>query len=266
MYIEADLTIQGTELRSGVTSLTSNIPWIATLAKNASTAANVGDVALSLDITKLFESTIDRTGVAIKGFNNNKFISGPVVTSLVAGDSSVTLSGPRTAEGEYIGPVAISVNANKANDLLPTDTQLFNATMEAYGDLIAIGLPPNRSSSFVNAFHVPVSVAANSQLKFVIWVTGPQTFTVPSSLGLSTRVFTRPTLTTPSVTIPVESPIALGVPTGTISNAGKYIELSSVNITVSGGDTVYLRIYRAGTGDGVGSEIHILKNFAMFVV
>jgi hypothetical protein len=39
-----------------------------------------------------------------------------------------------------------------------------------------------------------------------------------------------------------------------------------VNITVSGGDTVYLRIYRAGTGDGVGSEIHILKNFAMFVV
>lgn len=263
MYLEADLTVQGTELRTGVTSLTSTIPWLDTVSRGTNSAATVGDVALQLDLVNMFESLTDVSGVALKGFANSKFLAGPVVAELYPGDSTVTLSGTRSAGGGYIGAVTISVNSNKEFDLLPTDSQLFGATMEAYGDLIAIGLPPSRTSSFVNAFHVPASVSANAKLRFVLWLTGPQTYTVPASITLGTRVFTRPSGA--AVTIPTEGSLALTVPASTSVAAGKYIELVSADLTVSGGDTVYLRITRTGSGDGVGSEMHILKNFAVFV-
>jgi len=262
MYLETDLTAQGTELLTGVTSLSTKIPWLEVLGRGTSNAASIGDLQLAIDDSKLYTELVSDDGVVLKSLLEGKFVRGTAVSSLRSASPAITLSGQQDSSGQFIGPVLMQFAGSKEFDLLPIDTQLFNATTEAYGDLMALGLPPGRTSSFVCSFHVPTSVPANSNLKFILWLSGGQTYSVPSSLSLTSRVFGRPTAAT---AIPTENALALTIPSGLSVPVGKYVEVSSANVVVSGGDTVYLRVARAGASDSVGTEIHVLKQFAVFV-
>lgn len=263
MYLETDLTVQGTELLTGVTSLTTQIPWLAVLGTGSSTAAKIGDLSLVVDDANLYTTTTSDDGVVMKSVVGGKFVRGGAVSSLRSLSSAITLTGQQDVSGRFIGPVDMEFVGSKDYDLLPVDTQLFNATTESYGDLMALGLPPGRTSSFVCSFHVPASVPAGSKIKFVLWLSGGQTYTVPSTLTLKSRVFARPT--SGAVSVPSENALVLSIPVGTSVPVGKYVELSSAQVTVSGGSTVYLRVTRTGGSDAVGTEIHVLKQFAVFV-
>ena len=182
---------------------------------------------------------------------------------VAAGSSSLQITGGFKKGNMHYGDITISVVTSKDYDLLPVDTQLFSAQTEAYADTMAIGLPAQRNSSFVSAYHVPVAVADGSTLRFVFWLLSNTVISLPAGLKTYVRRFAEPA-DAEKLDLPVESEVVLNYTSGNVLTAGKYLRVTTELVEVSGGDTVYIRFARAGATDGESAELHVLKQYAKF--
>lgn len=262
MVLEATFGVGQDVSATSVSSLVSRAGWLKVLRRNSTPEADTGDLDLAIDDAQLVGATNDTASLAFKRYLDGKFTRGPVVTSVRSVSNSLSITGEAQLTGGYqYGALELNVTASKDFDLLPVDTQLFGATTEAYEATIAVGLPAGRNTSFVSSFHIPSSVDAGSTVRFILWILAPSNLTLPAGLTSKTRRFGVPVTT---LAIPTENDLVLDYTVGTALAAGSYLQIETDLMEVTGGETVYLRIGRAGSGDGVGAEIKVLKHFARF--
>lgn len=264
LVLEADLLVYGNSTLDGVASLISNVAWLRVVKAGSSNRAVIGDLAIEFDGAKMASQDVRFGSVAIGVPVSGAIPSTYIVSGLKSGNAAVSLSGTR-AGSTYVGEVTLTVVAAMDLDLLPVDTQLLGATAESYADLLAIGLPPGCDTSFILSFHIPSSVPADSNVVFDFWLTSQSQIALPAGVSLKSTVFPKPTGTPALADIPVEQDLTLNYIAGTIVPTDKYLSASSANVTVSGGDTVYIKMARAGSTDGVDAELHVLKVVGRFV-
>lgn len=265
LVLEADLVVYGSDEISGIGSLDSTVDWLKFVKQGTNNPANVGELALSLDTAEMTSSLIGYGTTSLGPVVDGKFARNYQVSSLRAGNAAVSLNGTIVG-GSYVGPVTISVIAARDMDLLPTDTQLFGATTESYAEEMAIGLPASCNTRFVNSYHIPNAVTANSSIVFELWITSQGQLSLPIGLELSTRVFSQPTGSPLALaTKPLLNLLGINYTPGVVIPSGQYAKIESDVLTVSGGDLVYLQMARNGLTDGVSAEVHVLKLIGRFV-
>lgn len=264
MVLEADFGVYGGSLPSNISSLKSNIPWLKYYKQGTTNTADVGNLSLNLDATSLYETTASTGSLAIKSVaSSGKLNSGPVVVGVKSVSPSLAIVGGTSTSGGYkYGQLDLSVTSSKDFDLLPVDTQLFSAQTESYAETLAIGLPPQRPSSFVSTYHIPHTVPDNSTIRFVFWLMAQTLINLPTGLKTRVRVFKNPDAADQQ--IPAESALVLNYQPGKQLASGHYTVADTNLVTVSGGDMVYIRFSRDGGTDGVSGELHVLKQFAKF--
>jgi hypothetical protein len=263
--LEADLVIYGDNNISGVSSLGSVVPWLRFNKSSTSNEATIGDLQLAIIDNLLMTENIVSSTTALGQIVNGQFQRVSNVSGIRPGNNAVSLSGTKIGNS-YVGDVTISVVVARDIDLLPVDTQLFGATTESYAEVMAIGLPAGCDTRFVNAFHIPSSVPADSNIVFELWLSSQTALTLPNGLTMKSRVFANPTGTPlPVADVPTAVDLVLEYTAGVIIPAGKYAKFLTQPVTVAGGDSVYIEIARTGSTDGVSSEVHVIKMVGRFV-
>ncbi|GIW89581.1 MAG: hypothetical protein KatS3mg109_0013 [Pirellulaceae bacterium] len=266
LWVEGQFAGQYRSLLETVYSLRSSIPWIDVVRRGTNTEADRGDLELRLDASELVQNDPqDYAGVALKQADpSGKLTQGPVVTSIrVSGAGLSILGGNDLGNGVWSGQLTLAVNANKDFDILPLRVQLFGATTEAYRETIGIGLRPSIDSNFVTEFHVPHALVGSHSLQFRLWLLAPEAMTLPQGITASYMRLQRATSVAQSVGS--FNSLTISYPTSNSLNAGTYVSAITGAISVSGGDTVYLRVSRAGKTDGVNSMVTVLKVIGEFV-
>lgn len=266
MTLEADFGIHGEEQAGAVSSLGSQVPWLKSYKKGTTTPATAGPLELGIDVTELFDNDESILGLALKGIEDGKFLRGPVVAGLKAENASINISGGLLFQGYRYGRVSLSVSASKDLDLLPMETKLDQATTEHYGETIALGLPPGINSNFVSTFHIPGAVPAASQVRFQFWILAQTLINLPTGMTTQFRRFQAPPDGETQMDIPSFGSVAFNYTPGMQVSPGKYVRALTDSIEVSGGDTLYLQVGRAGATDGVSADVHILKHYGQFVI
>lgn len=250
---------------TAVNSLKSRTPWIQVYSRDSTQVASTGHLDVMVDESQLVDAAANnQSALAIKVFEDGKFKAGPVVTSIKSNSASLQITGGSLLEGgARSGALTMQLTSSKDFDLLPLEIKLDNAKTEHYNDTIAIGLRNGTIGSFTVEFHVPVAVTANTQARFRFWFLAPTTMTLPAGLELELARMAAPG-TSPG-TLPTFTAIDLDYPDGDTLQVNTYIQAESEPIAVTGGDTLYIRLKRDGTTDGVAADLHVLKIFGVFV-
>lgn len=250
---------------TAVNSLKSRTPWVKVYSRDTTLDATTGHLDLAIDNSQLVDPAATNVSpVAIKVFEDGKFKAGPVVVSLKSSSASLQVTGGTLQEdGSRIGQLTLQLTTSKDFDLIPIEVKLDNAKTEHYNDTIAIGLRTGTISSFTNEFHVPAAVTSGSQIQLRFWFLAPSTMTLPAGLELTVAKMAAPS-STPG-TLPTYASVDLDYPEGDVLQVNRYIQAESEPISVTGGDTLYVRLKRDGTTDGVASDLHVLKIFGVFV-
>lgn len=264
LRFEGQFAGEYTSGNQSVHSLISEVPWLKFYGLSTQTVASRGDLSLRLVPSEWITSDPpDMTGTAIKRLVDAKFTSGPVITGIKSLSPSATLSGTDIGDGYVSGLVGLTVVPVKDFDVLPLRIKLTNVTDEAYSDVMALGMPGGSNSSFIVEYHIPKAIPANSQVKFIFWLLAPQQIAIPAGMTVQSRRMLAATGTAQS--LPVFTDLTFTYPSGSTLAAGKYIAAETAALDVSGGDTIFIKVARAGATDGVAGRIDVLKAVGQFV-
>lgn len=249
-----------------VHSLKSDIPWLQFYGQSSEAVSDRGDLSLRLLPNEWIRPTpLDPHSLALKQLDNGQFTQGPVVTSIASGSPSLTISGGIAhTPGQRSGVLTLSVQASKDFDILPLRIVLQGgATDEEYQDTIGIGLSPNVDTAFIAEFSIPHTVAANTQAKFSFWFLAPNQLQLPA--GMTTMVRRLINNTGAPLELTEFQPLVLNYAAGTTLDARHYILAETAPTTVGGGDTVYIRLARSGSTDGIGGRLDVIKMIGEFL-
>lgn len=248
-----------------VSSLSSRVPWMQFQRPPGSQEASTGPLSLTIKPEELLNTVAtDTYPLALKRMVDGRFNVGPVVSTIRSSSPGLLVSGGVATDDKRYGEVVLSLAAIQNGELSPAETQLFGATTESYSDTMAIGLPSSRNTNFVVAFHIPLAIQGTTNVAIQLWLLAPLTLTLPAGLTCTSRILAQPSGSA-AVAIAAEQPLNLTYPAGTSLTAGTYIQVATDNIVVHGGDTIYVRIARAGATDGIGGDLHVLKTRGLFV-
>lgn len=262
LVLEAMIGETSSQADTSVNSLDTRPPWLSFKGRDSDSKASTGSLDLAVIETELWQNSADDGAYALKGYAFNRFLRGPVVSGLKTTSPSVTISGGEVSNGYRFGNLKISVSPIQDVDISPTDIQLFGATTEAYDEVMAIGLPPNLDTRFVSSFVIPMVIGSGSKIRVHYWLLLPTAGSIPGQLQLKVRRFEDPGESYRS--IPLSADIDLNYTAGQSLVAGQYVAVYTDEIDVEGGDMIYLEFQRKGTVDGVGNELHVLKQVASF--
>lgn len=269
MAIEGQFAGEMPQGLDSVSSLTSLVPWLKVYKAGTETTASRGNLELAISANDwIRETPLDYSHLGLKGMESNQFTLGPLVTSIRSGSPSLQITGgtevtdDEESPGENAGRLTLTVNAAADSDLLPLRSQLFGATTESYKTTIAFGLRPGVDASFVNEFYIPKAIPAASTIRFAITFLASETIAIPD--GLTVQVLQLPEVTSGFGTVGEYSSLFLNYQGGTTFAAGTYRTYFTATMTVTGGDSIYMKLSRAGASDGVGGQIQVLKAVARF--
>lgn len=242
---------------------------LSLLCKSTGQAATTGHLELGIDLGFSVQDDDDAGYLAFKELdaNTKRFDRGPVLVGLKAGNSNVLLSGGVAGavgsafENYRHGLVTVTFLENVlGGELLVEDIQLDGVTEESFKDLIAIGFPESKVSSFRGRVRVP---AVSGVTTLTIEWRGLIFLKTAGDVPALTMTYRRIALPNPAAT-PVNAPLtdtAHVLDTSTLGTfaANQYAELASDPLTVAPGDTLLFTIERDGETDVYTDEVHILR-------
>ena len=234
-----------------------------------------GNLVLSIDLGFSAAGTDSALATAFKELDptTKALKSGPVVSALKAGGSNILLSGGTQGavgsafEGYQYGLVTLTFIENVLGGELPIDVvQLDGVTEEAFKDLLGIGFPADKRTSFRGRVRIPLASGISQMtVEHRSWIFGKIAGDIPP-FTMTYRLINRPNPLTTPVDAPL-SDIAHVLDTSTLSTytANQYAELTSDPITVTPGDVLLFTIERTAGTDGLGDdyaeEVHILNQY-----
>jgi len=247
-----------------VTQLTAKSGSSITLVDPNGVPASTGD--LTIDIPINFTITENTAGhQVLKDINGLAFTRGPVLESVRAADSSVTITGGTTpdSQGRVYGDVAIALSdpTVAGRDLSIQLIGLSQATEEIYNDVLFMGLPASVDSTIrLKTIVAENALTGAGTLKLKLWIFGSLAGTLPE-LSWSYRIVSAPG--TSGTSIPIsDSIVGTGLFTPTASGPYIYNQIETGVIPgISAGDIIFITIKRSasGVGDGYTGLVGLLK-------
>ena len=238
--------------------------------------ASTGHLLVDLDLSLVVTSDTEPGHLAFKTIDSaGRIKRGPVVESIKAGSSNVTLtSNVDAVSGKYYGNVVITVDLELDGKELAIDTvRLDGAEEEFYEDTIALGFRAGIRSAFRGRLNVPVglTIPDGTELKLRLWLLNRSTVNVPADLfALSyRRIPAPPALVTPTALPTSAAEVSLAsLPAASVdvaSTANQYFTVESESFAVEAGDTILFTLTRAGDTDGYSGNVHLLRQRGIYV-
>jgi len=220
--------------------------------------ASTGNLVLNLDLD-LVEGVANAPGYLVfKSLDGNTLHRGPVVEALIAGSNNVTLTGTPGTGGQQQGIVTLSVDTDASGKELPIQlVRLDGVTEERYQDVLALGFPSGKTTSYRGRIRVPSQLAGDMQLRLRVWLLGRSAGTLPALTLTYRRIPRPPAGLTTQLVLPSSDTVGAITTTVTLPLANKYVEASSDPITVSPGDVLLFTLGRS-SGDSYIAEVHVL--------
>ena len=225
-----------------------------------------GDLEIDADLSLLLDTATNTAGsTVLKSIVDGKFTRGPVVEKIKAGSGNVILGSTDGADGGgyHHGGVTLSVTQNVLGAELPVeDIRLVGAEEEHYKDVLALGFPESRKTSYRGVVNIPYDIGvATVSIGLRFWFLARAAGVLPA-LTLTARVFSRPA--SPTALPTSDSAVVLTIP-GTSLVEDQYIEVTSANIAATPGAMVQFTLERndSGGGDGFNGEVHVIRQRAV---
>lgn len=238
--------------------------------------ASTGHLLIDLNLALLVVSDVEAGHLAFKTIDaQGRIKRGPVVESLSAGSSNVTLTSGVSASGKYYGNVQIAVDNDLDGKEISVDTvRLDGAEEEFYEDTIALGFRSGIRSAIRGRINVPagLTLPAGTKLKLRFWLLNRSSLDVPADLfSLSYRRIATPSLVLTPVSLPLAAAeVSLAdIPAATVAVTGaanKYFTVDSEEFTIAAGDTVLFTLTRFGDSDGYSGNVHVLRQRGIYAV
>lgn len=220
--------------------------------------ATTGHLEISDDMQLLLDPQLNTMGhIVLKGIQDNRITRGPVVEALRSGSSRVQLSSDLGAppDGNYRGRVTISVRTDLASGQLPIEiVRLEGVTEEFFAQVLGLGFPAGRQTSFRARFSVPAhaEVGAGAQVRVIFLLLGRVAGTLPP-LQMSYRKIQRP------LSGPLPLPLndqSLALNSEAVVAANEYVEVRSSPFPIADGDVVLFSLRR--NLDSYAGEVHVI--------
>jgi hypothetical protein len=238
--------------------------------------ARAGHLLIDLDLALVVVSDVEAGHLAFKALDTQGRIRrGPVVESLKAGSSNVSLTSNVTAiEDRFYGNVVIDVDLDLEGKEIAVDTvRLDGVEEEFYEDTIALGFRAGIRAGFRGRINIPVGVAlpTGTQLKLRFWFLNRSTLDLPAELFTVTyrRLAAPATLATPASLPTSTSEVTLAaIPAANVavaSTANQYFTIETAAFDVAAGDTVHYTLERAGDEDGFSGNVQLLRQRGIYV-
>jgi len=231
---------------------------LSVLCLETSQPATTGNLVLNLNLD-LVEGAADSPGYLVfKTLDGNTFLRGPVVEGLIAGSDNVTLSATAGSGSLKQGAITLSVDTDASGKELPIQlVRLDGVTEERYQDVLALGFPAARNSSYRGRLRIPSQLPGPMVMRLRLWLMGRAAGSLPA-LTLTYRLIPRPAagLTTPLI-LPISDTTLAIATVVTLPMANEYVEVLSDPFTVAPGDVVLFTLGRS-SGDAYVAEVHVL--------
>lgn len=240
--------------------------FLSITCAHSGAAASSGDLEITFNQDYVVDSATDTAGhIVFKSLTDKQFKRGPVVEGLTAGSSNVYLSSTAQDGDTHQGMVDITVITDILGNELPVQlVRLSGVTEENYLDVLGLGLPPARNSSYRARFEVPADISGVTALtmKIRLRLLAITAGSFPD-LDVSFRRIPRPSPTTAHTALPTtDTALTLDLSaaqTPTPMGAEEYLEVETSTFTVSPGDIVFFSVTRNGAGgDGYAGEMHVI--------
>jgi hypothetical protein len=239
-------------------------------------AASTGHLLIDLNLALIINSDTQPGHLAFKTLDaNGRIQRGPIVESIKAGGSNVTLtSNVDPIDGKYYGNVVITVDQDLDGKEIAIDTvRLDGAEEEFYEETIALGFRNGIDAAFRGRINVPVglSLPTGTKLKLRFWFLNRSTVDVPAGLfALSYRIVPTPGALVTPVALPtsVDEVALAAIPAATVavgSLANRYFTVESTSFDIVAGDTVLFTLSRAGQTDGFSGNMQLLRQRGIYV-
>lgn len=200
--------------------------------------AATGELVAALESLGSATSTSDLTGTAVKTINGVKFTTGPVVSTLVAGENISLEATAGDASGRS-GVVRISAGTNGVQNGEPSLVALNNAVEDFYGTLPCVVLPKSRTSSLSVKVNIPTNFSGARVLRLTLDLIGTVTLASQTlNLGYQ-RVRVGEPIVSGSVAMPAYSFNLTDTQVTRVTSSG---------VSVVAGDTVYFTVTQPNAG------------------
>jgi hypothetical protein len=255
-------------LSSLVTSLRSADNRIRVVCDtDTATPANVGSLALLLDLSFVSGVNDDDGALAVKQVNatTGRLDRGPVAAGIYSKTSSLVLSGgttqvktlegvSRTVRSGYVG---VDLNVDNNRELLVSLVRL-DGVLEAYlADIPYLEFPAGQDTSFRGRIHIPSQIdLASPSLTLRFRLLGRTTGTVPN-LTLGYRRIAAATLASPA-SLPVVDTVGTLTTTVVLSQTNRYYDVAATAFAVAPGDDVFFTLRRVA-GDAYPGAVGVIR-------
>jgi len=228
--------------------------------------ATTGDLQLAFNSEYLVDEDQTTAGhIVFKGLSDSQFTRGPVVEAITTGSSNVYLTSTATNGTNHQGTVNIAVITNALGGELPVQlVRLDGVTEENYQDVLGLGFPVSRDSSYRARFEIPADLNGVTTLtmQLRLRLLAISAGSLPS-LDVTYRRIPRPSPATAHTALPVtDTALTLDMSAAqapTAMGAAEYIEVSTNTFTAYPGDVVLFSVTRNGYGgDGYSGEFHVI--------
>ena len=251
-----------------VTSLVSLSESLKFFRAGTTEEATSGDLAAALNAAWAIGSTVnDLSGLAVKGIDGDGLLArGPVVVGLKSSSAELSITGGSVDEHGYrSGQIDISLGGPQRSELLPQRVALDGAaTDESYEVSLAVGFPPNQTSSIRSQFFIPTLEDEFFLVQFESWLMAPSDGVLPV-IGLSARAYVPPVGSAAANSPTIDKDIAFSVPTTSL-RAGQYIQVVSEGFAVKAGSVLSVKMLRdAANGDRSSIEGRVIKHLLRII-
>lgn len=243
---------------------------ITCLDNNSPTA--VGDLLIDLDLSLTVDPTPFLGHNVLKGIEDNRFLQGPVVSSIKGVGSNVVVSSNVVADvnGRRYGDIQIAFeNDITAGELAVDTVRLSGVEEEFFVDVMALNFPNGRLASFRGRVNIPTGIILpdNAMLRLEFWVLNRSSNDIPAEIfKLTYRRLPRPDA---PVSLPIHGSDVILSPLPaenvSVSEANQYVLLASEPFEVVAGDQVLFTMLRQGDTDGFNSQLFLLRQYGKYV-
>lgn len=253
---------------TSVTSLTSSDSRVEIRCQGTEKSAFTGDLEIGLNLGLSQSDTLVAGSGVIKNYNEetNQFERGSVLEGLrvVGPGLSVTSTEPATLGGvvTHQGIASISLQSNVAVDLGVSRVKLNGVGEESLQDVLYLGFPPNRQSSFRGSVIVPRTITVrNPQVQLRLWVLG-RAAGQPPTFGLTYRII--PAAAGFASSLPLQDTVGGLNASPVHAESDQYSLVLSTPVAIAAGDTFLFTVSR-GDNDGYPAELGILRQTATII-
>jgi len=252
---------------------------LSLLCKDTGQPGTTGHLELGIDLGFSVGDSDSALPTAFKELDpdTKQFKAGPIVTGLKAGGANILLAGEVQGgegtpfEDHHYGLVTITLLENVLGGELPVDlVKLDGVTEEAFNDLIAIGWPASKRTSFRGRVRIPeASGITQMSVEWRGWIFGKKAGDMPT-LEMTVRKISAPNPPGTPIGAPlIDQDHVLDTSTLGTYTANQYAELRSDPLIVLPGDVLLFTITRPAGDDGLGDdydeEVHVINQFVKIV-